>query len=255
MKNYNEILQKLISNKKKYYIKVKSRKKVNYENDYFQKVKDPDGKIRILAKERSKKILDFKHINKFFKTENMISKNLKILDVGCAFGWFLSILPRRWKKFGLDVSAYALSYAKKYAKVYKADFTKFTDKEFDIITMIHVIEHLDKPEIFIKKARSLLKKNGLLIIETPDFDSAMARKYGVKFRLFHDPTHISLFSYESLTRLIRDSKFKIVKVDFPYFDTKYFNKKELGKLFRKHSKKNFSPPFYGSVMTFYCKKI
>ena len=81
----------------------------------------------------------------------------------------------------------------------------------------------------------------------------MARFYKNKFRLLHDPTHISLFSTDSLMRFLRDHKFEILKVDYPYFETDYFNKKNMLKLF---SKKNlsYSPPFYGSFVNIYCKK-
>ena len=99
----------------------------------------------------------------------------------------------------------------------------------------------------------MLKKNGILIIETPDFDSAMARKFNTKFRLLHDPTHISLFSLDSLSRLLRDKGFEIQKYEFPYFEGRFFNKENILKLFKKNNK-YYSPPFYGSVMTIFCKK-
>ena len=91
----------------------------------------------------------------------------------------------------------------------------------------------------------------MLIIATPDFDCAMARKYKEKFRLLHDPTHISLFSNDSLTSLINENGFKIDKKDFPYFESKWFTKDSLLKVFEDDI---VSPPFYGNVMTFYCIK-
>ena len=45
--------------------------------------------------------------------------------------------------------------------------------------MIHVIEHLTEPEKILKKVKKFIKKNGILIIETPDFDSAAARRYKI----------------------------------------------------------------------------
>ena len=90
-----------------------------------------------------------------------------------------------------------------------------------------------------------------MILGTPDFDSAMARLYKDKFRLLHDKTHVSLFSLDSIMRMLRDNGFKITFLDFPYFDTGYFNKKNILKIF---SKKGVSPPFYGSFVTIVCKK-
>jgi hypothetical protein len=97
-----------------------------------------------------------------------------------------------------------------------------------------------------------LKPGGTLILETPDFDSAAARRFGNNFRMLKDKTHISLFSQDSLIRFIRYNKFKIFQIDYPYFDTPFFNKKNLLKIFNQ---KKISPPFYGSVITIFCKKI
>ena len=47
-----------------------------------------------------------------------------------------------------------------------------------------------------KKINKKIKTNGYLIIETPNFDFAMARIYNTKFRLLHDKTHISILIRE-----------------------------------------------------------
>ena len=119
--------------------------------------------------------------------------------------------------------------------------------------MIHIIEHLRNPIDDLKEIKKKIKSNGYLIVETPDFDCAMARKYNTKFRLLHDKTHISLFSSESLVRLLCDLKFKIIKVEYPYFEGPFYNKKNILKLFEKN-KRSYSPPFYGSVVTIFAQK-
>ena len=91
----------------------------------------------------------------------------------------------------------------------------------------------------------------MLILETPDFDSAAARRFGKKFRLLKDKTHISLFSQDSLKRIIRDHNFKIFDINYPYFETPFFNKKSILRIFDKNK---ISPPFYGSVVTIFCKR-
>ena len=140
-----------------------------------------------------------------------------------------------------------LDLDKKYFKI---------NKKFDLIACYHVIEHLKKPEILIKNIHRMLNTNGHLIIGTPDFDSAMARIYKNKYRLLHDQTHISLFSLDSLCRFLRDHKFKIIQLDFPFFETDYFNKKNFLKILNKH-KKNFkvSPPFMVILLLCWQKNI
>lgn len=128
----------------------------------------------------------------------------------------------------------------------------FQESSFDIVLMNHVIEHLPNPQEAITKVRALLKSGGILIIGTPNFDSGAARRYGNKFRLLNDPTHISLFSEDSLRRFVRDNGFTIENVEYPFFDTPWFSKENLLKLMQLNV---VSPPFYGSFMTIFARKI
>ena len=186
--NNNEKVQKLLITQK-FYVKFNRNKLKSFEENYHGTIKDPDGKIRNLLNERKYKISQLNYIIKYLKK----FKPGKILDVGCGHGWLLSALNKKWRKYGIDVSNYASKTASKYCKVFVGDLKNYKEKEFDIITALHVIEHHKKPEDFVLKLNSLLKKNGILILETPDFDSAAARRYGNKFRLLFDKTHVSLF--------------------------------------------------------------
>ena len=67
--------------------------------------------------------------------------------------------------------------------------------------------------------------------------------------MLHDPTHISLFSNDSMHRCLRDVGFRIDRVDYPYFETHWFNRSDL---LRMLDAEGVSPPFYGNFMTFYC---
>ena len=177
-------------------------------------------------------------------------------DVSCGSGYLLSAFSK--KKFnlvGIDNDIEALQLASKYAGVFRSDLNKENlniKSKFDLVVCYHVIEHVTNPNILIKNIYKILKKKGTLIIGTPDFDSAMARRFKNKYRMLHDKTHISLFSQDSLCRFLRDHNFSLLNMDFPYFYTQYFNKKEL---IRTLNKKGVSPPFYGNMMTVVCNKV
>ncbi len=245
-KNFRKDMIDLLVNGK-FYVKYNRKKKISFEKSYHGIVRDPDGKKRNLIKERKYKLSQIKNVLKFLKK----SKPGKILDIGCGHGWLLSSLNNKWKKFGVDVSEYASKNARKYGKIFVGDIKNFKEKNFNIITALHVIEHHPNPEKFILKINKILKKNGILILETPDFDSAAARRYGNKFRLLFDKTHISLFSQDSLIRLVRSYGFSIINIEYPFFETPFFSKKNLLKILRKNI---VSPPFYGSVITLFLKK-
>tara|TARA_B100000700_G_C15023901_1_gene847150 strand:- start:299 stop:1045 length:747 start_codon:yes stop_codon:yes gene_type:complete len=241
----NEVRKLLVSNK--YYLKFNRKRKIKYEENYHGIVKDPDGKKRQLINERKYKISQLKYILNYLNKR----KPGKLLDVGCGHGWLLSALNNKWKKFGIDISKYAAKNASKFGEIFVGDIKNYKENQFDVITALHVIEHHKKPEEFIKKIKNILKKNGILILETPDFDSAAARRYGNKFRLLHDKTHISLFSQDSLIRFVRKYDLKLIDINYPYFETSFFNKKNLLKIINKNK---ISPPFYGSVITLFLKK-
>ena len=235
----------------KYFFSIKKKVRTNY---WFKK-KDPDGKLR-------NRILDFEKEKNFFKRNNQslikIINSLNpqsVLDVGCGPGFLLSILKKKnIKVVGVEVDKVAAKKAQEFAKVYISDLNKkfnFAGK-FQLVIAYHVIEHLKNPTLFIKKIKKLISKGGYLIIGTPDFDSCMSRLFKNNYRMLHDKTHISLFSTESITRLLIDNKFSVKKIDYPFFDTNYFTKKNLLRMFNR---RKISPPFYGNFMTIVAKKI
>ncbi len=245
-REFEKILQK-----KKYYLKYNRNKKISY-NNYYSSPIDPDGKKRNLFKEEKFKLSQLKIVISFLKKMSLKRRN--ILDFGCGFGWLLKNLNTKyWNKFGVEINQNAKIIAAKNKIQIFEKLNLLGSQKFDVITMIHIIEHLKNPIKDLKSVKKKIKSKGYLIVETPDFDCAMARKYNTKFRLLHDKTHISLFSSESLVRLLKDLNFKIIKIEYPYFEGPFYNKQNILKLFEK--KKNaYSPPFYGSVVTIFAQK-
>ena len=237
--------------------KQKNNFRINKYWNNFANFKDPDGKQRNLLSERKKKIKDLKNEIQFIK-KNIKNKKPRIIDLGCGFGFFLSAFKKKWDRIGIEVSNLAIKKNSFKFKIYDFDLEKKLNKnqlkllgKFDVVFTYHVIEHMNNPEILIYNSYKLLKNNGYFIIGTPNFDSGCARKFGKKYRFFSDKTHISFFSENSLFRLLNKYGFKIQKVDFPYFNTEHFNKKNLLRLLNE---KKISPPFYGNIMSFYCVK-
>ena len=237
-----------------YYISVKSKekKKNKFGKDYWNVIKDPDGVVRnrLDRREKLNHQKDIKYITSYLN--KFSGKN--ILDVGCGLGYLLSSLNKKKNHlYGCEVDNYCLESASKYGTIKIGEFENIHYKKnfFDIIICHHVIEHVKNPKKFIKEIKKILKKNGILIIATPDFNSGAANLFKDKYRLLHDKTHISLFTSDSMHRFLRDNSFSIFKVEFPFFETRFFTKKNILKLFNTSA---VSPPFYGNFMTFFAKK-
>ncbi len=127
----------------------------------------------------------------------------------------------------------------------------YKENFFDVILVLHVLEHVYNPIEILKIIQKILKPGGIVLIGTPNFSSACAVRYGNKFRMLHDRTHISLFSDIKLCELLNDMGMSVDYIDFPYFNTKYFSREEILKIFDKNI---ISPAFYGNVMTVYASK-
>ena len=99
----------------------------------------------------------------------------KILDIGCGTGDFLKQAQKsKWKVVGIEPNEQARSVANKKVgeKVFSEKELENLDKaSFDVITLWHVLEHLPDLDEKILQFKSLLKKDGILIIAVPNFKS------------------------------------------------------------------------------------
>jgi glycosyltransferase involved in cell wall biosynthesis/2-polyprenyl-3-methyl-5-hydroxy-6-metoxy-1,4-benzoquinol methylase len=103
----------------------------------------------------------------------------KILDIGCGTGEFTREIRKRFPTaeiWGSDFSMKAIDYCRqKDRTIFYANHpllnNKYEEKYFDMITMNHIIEHLETPFELIKKAKELLKNDGILVISIPINDS------------------------------------------------------------------------------------
>ncbi|MDD5617609.1 MAG: class I SAM-dependent methyltransferase [Candidatus Omnitrophica bacterium] len=158
----------------------------------------------------------------------------KVLDVGCAAGFFLEVArDNGWDSYGVELSDYAASFARDMLKLNvksgELEGAKFDSNLFDVITLFDVIEHVRDPGRLLKEARRVLKNDGLLVITTPNIDSVCAKVFKDRFHLL-DPLHLVYFSPKTMTAMLSKEGFKVIKLEYPYFNTPYFNIKELKNL-------------------------
>src|SRR3989338_1605658 len=149
---------------------------------------------------------------------------LRILDIGCGSGDFLThINSKVFEKYGVEVNPHGYEKCKRQGlKVFNGELKDigFEMGYFDVITMWHVLEHVDEPENLLIEVRRILKSGGLLIVATPNTDS-----WGFKLGLkdwFHldSPRHLILYNRRSLGILLEKTgfkvkKFKKISYDFP----------------------------------------
>ncbi|MBI3206238.1 MAG: class I SAM-dependent methyltransferase [Myxococcales bacterium] len=221
----------------------------DYEGAYWHVVRDPDGRERNRLEERALHLSDLAEELAFVR---QLTPG-RVLDVGCGLGFFLSGLSPAWERHGVELSTFAAERARQLAQVHVGtlESAHYPDEHFDLVIAHHVIEHVTDPGPLVLEMRRVLKKHGVLLLGTPDFDSGCARRFGERYRLLHDDTHVSLFSADGMFRFLRDHGFVVDRVSFPFFETRHFTAENLQRLF---DETRVSPPFYGNFMTFYCRR-
>jgi hypothetical protein len=83
--------------------------------------------------------------------------------------------------------------------------------------MYQTLEHVYNPAYVIKRSHELLNKDGLLVIEVPNIDSAEMWFNKERKHLTYDlPRHLTLFSPTTLSKYLITSGFKVEYIELAY---------------------------------------
>jgi len=140
----------------------------------------------------------------------------RVVEPGCSFGTFLDEARRRgWDPVGVDVSEYAAKHCREVLKI-PVHHTTFAEAPLEpasarLIHMSEVIEHLAHPREAIRKAARVLEPGGLLVIGTANADSLARRLRGARWG-YYMPGHVVFFSAATLSRLLREEGFGVLRV-------------------------------------------
>jgi 2-polyprenyl-3-methyl-5-hydroxy-6-metoxy-1,4-benzoquinol methylase len=144
----------------------------------------------------------------------------KLLDVGAGVGTLLSVAARRgFIVQGVEVSEWAAAFARKEKGLDvltgPLENACLETESFDIVTINHVLEHVQDPLALLREIHRILKNDGLLVIGVPNFGSIMAGLLGAKWPSLRPEEHIWHFTPATLTQMIAKSGF-----DEAYFEAK-----------------------------------
>jgi len=156
-------------------------------------------------------------------TENTSKGN--ILDYGCGTGDFLrNFKENNWTSFGIEPDEETRRYAtqKQGLKItHPETINNFEKNSFNAITLWHVLEHVPDLNEKLNIFKSLLTKNGILVIAVPNSDSYDAKHYGKFWAAYDVPRHLYHFNTNTLTQLLEKNGFEIIKSKKMLFDSFY----------------------------------
>jgi 2-polyprenyl-3-methyl-5-hydroxy-6-metoxy-1,4-benzoquinol methylase len=146
-------------------------------------------------------------ISRYRKIENFLEKPLAILDVGSGGGEFLYLLQSLGHQVqGIEPNkGYAEYSIREYELNINVGFVQelyIPQQSFDLITIWHVLEHTENPFAVLTKLNTLLKPQGILVVEVPNIEAICQSPKST----FHE-AHLFHFNIATLTRLAEKAGF------------------------------------------------
>jgi SAM-dependent methyltransferase len=144
----------------------------------------------------------------------------KLLELGCAYGFFLMEAARHFDVAGIELAAEAAEHGRRaglHILQGTADDAKLGEiGPLDVIVLFDVIEHLPDPRETLALCRRHLKPGGIIVITTGDFGSLSARLAGARWRLMTPPQHLWFFTRDSMQRLASGLDLTMEQLDHPW---------------------------------------
>lgn len=141
-------------------------------------------------------------------------KKKRILDIGCGTGHFIKACANAgWESFGMEpieqnvtnilADNHNISIFRSFEEVLQYP------KKFNVITLWHVLEHIENLAQFLEVVGSKLKDNGALIIAVPNRDSYDAKLYKEHWAAWDVPRHLYHFNQKDIHNFCKKNKLRV----------------------------------------------
>jgi ubiquinone/menaquinone biosynthesis C-methylase UbiE len=149
--------------------------------------------------------------------------NKSVLDIGSGTGDFLMACKQNgWSIDGVEPNNNANKETRKktFTEISK-DISELGKKQFDVITMWHVLEHVPNLNEYISILKKILKPDGVLVVAVPNHKSYDATHYKEFWAAYDVPRHLWHFSRLSIDKLFQLANMKVTKILPMKFDSFY----------------------------------
>ncbi len=178
-------------------------------------------------KDRVYEIIRKRTLNSKISILNKYSNGNKLLDIGCATGVFLNFCKSKgYSVQGIEPDEKCRTYARNQFNIEVNDIDSLKTlpaKSFDIITMWHVLEHVDDLNERMTLIKNLLADDGVLIIALPNPSSYDAKYYGKYWAAYDVPRHLYHFTKDAFEKLCNVFSFKIINILPMVYDSFYIS--------------------------------
>jgi 2-polyprenyl-3-methyl-5-hydroxy-6-metoxy-1,4-benzoquinol methylase len=138
----------------------------------------------------------------------------KILDYGCGTGEFLKKChDNHWKVYGVEPSGSARKQASLLTNTAITEkIQELAEKDFNVITLWHVLEHVSDPNRIITEIKQKLAQDGTIFIAVPNYKSWDGSHYKQFWAGYDVPRHLWHFSQQTMKTLIEKNDLKLQRV-------------------------------------------
>lgn len=146
----------------------------------------------------------------------------RILDVGCAVGYFLTefFSSEQWSVYGVELSSQMASIASSRGiKTISGELrrARYEDSSFDAVTILDAFYYFVDPYAELAEIKRILKSGGVLVIELPNAATRIWRSENVlgralshrSGRLLHTSDHIFYYNRRSISMLLQCAGFTV----------------------------------------------
>lgn len=130
----------------------------------------------------------------------------RLLDVGCAAGFFLHAASERWDVTGVELSPFAADHARREfgLRVLTGDIADvaLADASFDIVTLWNTIEHVANPQSVIEQVARVAAPGALVVISTGNVMGPQAKRDLAGWNLMTPPEHLYFFDPRTISLLL-----------------------------------------------------
>lgn len=149
----------------------------------------------------------------------LAGKEDRVLEIGCGKGKVLDYLRGEGfeRLIGLDVDGFAVSHCREMGLDVRliSDLSGFIEswgETFDLVLMLHVLEHIKKDEIvaILRSIRSRMSPGARIVVSVPNAQSPTGSYWA-----YEDFTHSTIFTSGSLYHVLADAGFAEIQLVDP----------------------------------------
>lgn len=169
------------------------------------------------VEKESRQVRDYRDTRKFL-AENFPARGT-LVEIGSGLGCLLNFFREDgWRTVGIEPNAGLCLFAQRQFQLEILQGTLFDanleSASADVITMIHVIEHVPDPKLIFHEVYRVLKPGGWFVVETPRYDTLMFRMFGRRERSLSCDGHIYFFTTGTLAKMATGNGFRILRTDY-----------------------------------------